>query len=324
MNEELLHIILKNFKGEVGDTDVLKIEEWKKASPENLELYQDYYKIWSKTGSLEYKIETNPDEAWLKFKQKTSHSPISKKRKINIVHILSSIAAIIVVLIGITGYFKHIREEKLIEVYSYNETKEIVLPDNSKVFLNINSKISYPEEFSQKTRKVFFEGEAFFEITKNPEKKFVINTKNSVTEVLGTSFNLRAITNENITEVAVFSGKVSFSFVTDQSKVILVKGEKGVLDIMKKKLIKMTVSDDRMYAWKDRRLFFSNDSLKNILPIIEWYFNVKIKVNSPELLDRTFTGQFDDPKLSEILDILCVTLNAEYSKEDKMILLSSK
>ncbi|MCR6718728.1 MAG: FecR family protein [Chitinophagaceae bacterium] len=92
----------------------------------------------------------------------------------------------------------------------------IALADGSKVWLNADSKIQYPARFTGNTREVFLNGEAFFDIEKNPEKPFIIHLTNGTIRVLGTSFNVKAYDGETIVETSVATGKVAFIPQTPQ------------------------------------------------------------------------------------------------------------
>jgi ferric-dicitrate binding protein FerR (iron transport regulator) len=86
----------------------------------------------------------------------------------------------------------------------------ITLPEGSKIWLNADSKLSYPVAFNDKTREVYLRGEAFFDIRKNPDKPFIIHLANGTIHVLGTSFNVRAYDDEDKIETSVSTGKVAF------------------------------------------------------------------------------------------------------------------
>ena len=86
----------------------------------------------------------------------------------------------------------------------------IELADGSKIWLNADSKVQYPALFNGSTREVYLNGEAFFDIAKNPSKPFIIHLSNGTVRVLGTSFNIKAYDNEPVVETSVATGKVAF------------------------------------------------------------------------------------------------------------------
>lgn len=134
-----------------------------------------------------------------------------------------------------------------------NGSLDIFLPDSTHVWLNKDSKISYTEDFNSDERRVILSGEAFFDVTRNEEKPFVVQTGNSETRVLGTSFNVRAYDDEETIEVSVESGKVKFSsnVNADNESVFLRRNERSVFDKETNELAKELRFEYEQLAWRD-------------------------------------------------------------------------
>lgn len=205
-----------------------------------------------------------------------------------------------------------------------NTTRAIyktILPDSSSVWLSPGAKISYPKVFEGQTRQVTMTGECFFEVTKNPEKPFVINSNAIITKVLGTSFRVRDTKGSNYAEVSVVTGKVSVSISNPNennlpqkdSEIMVYPHQKitYVRDQLKLKSQKETKKSS-VNIWHRINLSFENVPLKAIVPILNAKYSTKIKVGDDELNSYMLTADFEGFNLPEILEALKKSLNINY------------
>src|SRR5690606_36229691 len=98
---------------------------------------------------------------------------------------------------------------------------QVSLPDGTKVWLNADSKLYYPRAFSGNTRTVQMEGEAYFEVAKDEQKPFIVQTNRQKVEVLGTHFNVNAYSEEPISAVSLLEGKVKVSLANQAERTLL-------------------------------------------------------------------------------------------------------
>ncbi|MES2731314.1 MAG: FecR domain-containing protein [Bacteroidota bacterium] len=243
------------------------------------------------------------------------------------------IAATILLVLGAIFWVKFYFSDSqpLMLTQTALETKRVVyLPDSSKVYLNKHSELKYATGFSDGKRVVNLIGEAFFEVRKDAGKPFVIYSQNAQTEVLGTSFNVRAYPQEARVQVLVVTGKVAFSAREGQinaaatpTKVYLTPGTQGELTA-KNTLTQSAIKDPNGMAWKNEKLSFNNTPLPQVAAALERYFEVKVQVDSPQLLKCRFTGSYENPDIQEILKVLKVSLNLSYTTEKDMYILSGE
>ena len=164
-------------------------------------------------------------------------------------------------------------------------------------------------------------GECFFEVTKNPEKPFVINSNAIITKVLGTSFRVRDTKGSNYAEVSVVTGKVSVSISNPNgnnlpqkdSEIMVYPHQKitYVRDQLKLKSQKETKKSS-VNIWHRINLSFENVPLKAIVPILNAKYSTKIKVGDDELNSYMLTADFEGFNLPEILEALKKSLNIRY------------
>ena len=189
------------------------------------------------------------------------------------------------------------------------------LSDGTKVWLNSKSSLKYPVEFSAHKRTVTLEGEAYFEVAKNPNSPFTVKTKSGNVTVLGTHFNVSSYTEDQVFAATLAEGKVKVSTANDSEKasVILTPGQQARI-YHKNEEIKVAEVDPVAYtAWKDGRFYFENESLKSILAKMSRWYNFNVKFENKSLEQIKFTGiVLKQEPIDHLLDIISKTSNVKY------------
>lgn len=199
---------------------------------------------------------------------------------------------------------------------------QIILPDGTKVYLNSESALIYPDQFTQSKREVVLSGEAYFDVAHDTLNPFSVKAKNTITTALGTSFNVQAFEDENI-KVALVSGKVRVtSGDEDMSNYILNPGEKVVLNLNNEKAFVTNFNVLSETGWKDGLLTFSNSSFTEFKIIIERWFGVEVEVNGKPQSQWNIDGQFDNESLEEILKSVRYTHDVNFEINGKKIKIS--
>jgi transmembrane sensor len=191
----------------------------------------------------------------------------------------------------------------------------ILLPDSSVVYLGAGSTLSFPSKFAANVRAISLRGEAFFEVTKNPKRPFIIHTGNIVTRVLGTSFKVDAFLNQPVS-VLVSTGKVRVD--REVNKVlhpiaVLLPGQSVVWNekTSQRQLGSTPIKD--ILDWKNGKLVFRKTKLADIAAILERTYNVAIQINSPQLANRQIRVNLTtDIPVSKLVKILSVAGNFNY------------
>lgn len=193
------------------------------------------------------------------------------------------------------------------------QRSRVVLPDSSEVFLGAGSKLKFPERFASKTREISLEGEAFFQVTKNPNKPFIIHTGTVQTRVLGTSFRIEAFKGAPLT-VSVATGKVRVDdYANHQMKslAVLLPGQK--ISYAFAKTLLGLVDIDEVKDWKDGRLVFRKASLREITATLERWYNVKFEYqNGPKSKEEISVVLQGNEPLAKLMKILSATGHFKY------------
>lgn len=169
----------------------------------------------------------------------------------------------------------------------------LTLADGTEVWLNAETEIRYPVQFSGDKRVVYLDGEAYFTVKSNKDKPFeVISTHASVT-VLGTQFNLRAYPDEPVVATTLVCGSVIMQSEKYKQQVKLVPGEQGTLDKTTCSLAKQEVNTYLYTAWKDGRFAFRDARLEDLFNILTRWYDLSVFYLNPEAKDIRFTGDLN-------------------------------
>ena len=198
-----------------------------------------------------------------------------------------------------------------------------MLKDGSKITLNSNSSLEFPEMFSDSLRKVILYGEAFFEVAKDAERPFTVIAGNVSTVALGTSFNIRNDTSENKTTVSLASGKVLVqNRKKDEFNIYLTPGEELDYHAPTKTYTKNQFDYQEKIAWKDGILYFGEDNIDTIVSKLEQWYGVSIELKNRPEEEWYFAGAFKDQSLENVLAGMAYSKDFEFSIEGKKVVLT--
>lgn len=246
---------------------------------------------------------------------------------------LSYAAVLTLISLGLLSYRTlQLKKTPALEAFAMHEVTNpngqrarIVLPDSSIVFLGAGSQLKFPEKFANHTREIFLTGAAFFQVTKNPKKPFIIHTGDLQTQVLGTSFKIEAFASLPLT-VAVATGKVRVDHLRQgklESLAVLTPGQQILYN--GNHAIQTAVNIDEVRSWKDARLTFHHRKLKDITTELERWYNVKFnyKQASKSTEEISVVLQVDVP-LNKIMKVLSATGHFQYQIVDRTINIKSQ
>lgn len=195
----------------------------------------------------------------------------------------------------------------------------MVLADGTKVWLNAATRLKYPVAFGEKHRKVFLEGEAYFEVAKDAERMFVVETALARVKVLGTSFDVCAYEDDDKVFTTLEKGCVEME-KADNSELIRMSPGEQVCLVEGKKMIKYEVETALFTSWRSGRLVFKNMSLEDLMRNISRWYDVDVKFGRENLKKIVFTGDVKRYKdLNEVLEFIGLTSEARFMIEDGMI-----
>lgn len=319
MNDDLL---VKYLVGETDANESATVEIWLKADEKNLNYYKGFKKIWEDSLVLaDQKTTVDENAAWKRFQNRIHENDVPvhtlKKSSMNWLRIAASI--LLISTLGWLGYsyFENKSANTLIEIKTANTTLNDTLPDGTTVTLNKNSSLSYTNKFKGKTRPVTLKGEAFFYVSPDKTKPFIITVNDVTVQVVGTSFNVK---NKNgKTTVDVETGIVKVSKNKDQ--VELRHGEKVVIADQQSHLLK-SVSKGKLYNYyRNNELVCEETPLQELVDALNEIYDANIIIKKTALQKKPITTVFKDQSLDEILEVIQETFLIDIERKNNQIIL---
>lgn len=288
--------------GNVSAEEKEKVEIWIRQSEEHYKIAQQIQLIYLASDTIAIMDQVNTDNALDKVDGRIRRSQLKTlfmwgQRVAAILFIPLLAVYLLEVLIP------EKRDIRMLEVRTNpGMTTSLTLPDGTKVNLNSESSLVYPETFDGDFRSVRLEGEAFFEVVKNPEKRFVVTTPhNARVEVLGTSFNMEAFKWDSIVSTTLISGKVAF--ISRSGQVNMKPGEKLVYNIQADRASIYQTNGEAEISWKNGMIIFRKTPFEEALRMLTKRFNVDFVVSNNKYVKDFYTGSFTNHRLEQILDI---------------------
>lgn len=213
--------------------------------------------------------------------------------------------------------------------------QKITLVDGSLVILKPGSSVVYDKNFNRKKRELHLHGEAFFEVTKNPRKPFIVHAGKLVAEVLGTSFNIKNAEDSNNVVVDVVTGKVSVyaekksvaasNSASENPGVVLTPNQRVKYLSAENRMVKSIVESPKFVISKSevQKLTFMDAPIAEVFDAIEKAYGLEIIYDEVVMHDCTMTTSLDEENLHDKLSIICKLLNASYKMVDAQIVISS-
>ncbi|WP_020529085.1 FecR family protein [Flexithrix dorotheae] len=267
----------------------------------------------------------------IKIQNETEVKPAEKVKKLRWNN-FSRIAASIALIISAIGFYFIIslsdNSENLVKLENnLQRAKTVLLSDGSSIILSPNSSLEYAQTFNQTNREVHLKGEAFFEISKNPQKPFVVYTAHLATRVVGTSFSISAGENSDKTSVSVVTGKVAVVTGNESSAILenfqsgeLLGENEGIVFHEKgSALERFTFSKHPMGL-----LNFENAPILEVFNILEKNYGVDIKVDETKLESCSLNASLIDMPLQKKIDLICIAINYQYKIEGNIITLKGE
>ena len=295
-------------EGVATEEERLQVEMWMSESDENRRMAKQIHALYLATDTVNVMKKVDTEKALLKVKSRMSGN---RHKRTMWWQWTQRAAAILFIplLVALMLQYWGGNEQELAQIMEVKTNPgmmtSLTLPDGTLVYLNSESTLSYPSRFDNDTRNVTLQGEAYFEVAKNPEKKFIVSTSHqSQIEVLGTHFNVEAYEKEARISATLVEGKIGFIYKSNDvsKKVLMDPGQKLVYDSKDNKVQLYATSGESEIAWKEGKIIFRNTPLEEGLRMLEKRYNVEFIIKNDRLKGDSFTGTFTNQRLERILE----------------------
>lgn len=327
------NLLLQYLLGNADDITRNSVESWLDADSRNRKHLDQLEALWLETGKIDPPpLTVDLPAAWDRLSARIDkHEAAGAETKmksagIRYLKYAMSIAALILLVFGVYMVVKVLAvKEKEIRIAAADKILQQTLPDSSQVTLNTKSALDYPEHFKGKDRALKLTGEAFFEVSHDPSKPFVVDAGIARVKVLGTMFNVSAYPGKDV-EVTVTEGRVLLFTISpgngDTSSVLL---EAGMSGIMKQGASKPEIlqkpSPARLF-WVSHTLDFNGTPLSEVFKLLEQYYAVKISVSDTGILNCRLTATFTGDPVNRIMNVIAESFGMKLSVKDNTYFLS--
>jgi transmembrane sensor len=270
--------------------------------------------IMKKWNDLKYtdKDIIDIDKAWEKLNGRIEAEktviPLSVQRRA-FFQTFARIAAMVIIVAGMGWLvFEVAAPEQMTITSSADERNiEVLLADGSRIYLNRDSKLTYPEKFGRNNRKVSLEGEAFFDIAPDALKPFIIDAGKATVRVLGTSFNVMTDNGYNEVEVFVASGKVLLTSADGEQSETL--DPEYVGKVSPESSSQALNTNVNYLSWHTDMLVYDGERLEVVFEDLRRTFDIAITAGDPAINDYRLTSPFERQPHDTIIKLICTTFN---------------
>lgn len=305
---DIEELLTKYFEGNTTPSENERIEAWLHEDKEHLRIARQLDMLYLAVDTQRVSTQIDTEKALSKVKSQTKvRRNLSWWGWTQRMAAMLSIPLLIGVLVLYQDRQQPVAAAQMVEIKTNaGMTTSILLPDSTVVHLNSESSLRYPTFFSGETRQVELKGEAYFDVTHDAKKRFIVSTPHqSQVEVYGTSFNVEAYDNGSPISTTLINGSVGFTYQSPKGKF-----QKSILSPKQKLVYAPQTGEIKCYAtsgeseisWKDGKLIFNNTPLDEVLHMLSKRFNVEFVLSNPSLKDGSFTGTFTHQRLERIME----------------------
>lgn len=367
MKKDLTHIdqklLILYLLDEISQQGRAKVEAWLAESEENRAHFESFRKTWEAAATVEaVAVAFDTNRAWDKVSGRIGRSedvkdvmgvtdvtggrdaylrPVSPNGK-NVKRVMNfriggltqwfiwAAAALLVLGIISVLFVRNLQtsqETGMVTLASVAAPVQDTLNDGTAVVLNGKTTLTVPKKFELHKRSVKLSGEAFFQVTHDSARPFVINAGIGQVKVLGTSFHVRAFPDADL-EVYVESGRVELSATdsarSDSPKIVLKAGERGMIRMGTNSIVKPAeIGPDELF-WANRKLIFQETKLSLVFDLLKKHYDADIEVKDTAILNCLLSATFTDEPVEQILEVVAASFELKVSREKEKFIVNGK
>jgi len=331
------------FAGELSEAETTRLREWIDADPARATLVAELRSLWERVG--------RPHGAWdaaaaLQRIKQADAPPlhIVERGTGGEDHVVErgmegearrrwhawAAAALVVLTAGAASWFtigKWLRARDASPPMAQLATRrgqsaELLLSDGTRVTLGVASRLRYPVRYASRSRDLYLDGEAYFQVVHDPGRPFRVHTDRGIAEDLGTAFAIRAYHDKPL-EVVVAEGAVvlrTTGAAAAADSLVLEQADVGRIDIDGQLSHSANVDLDDYLGWRQGRLVFRDTPLRDVVDRLARWYNLDLQLGDSTIGDRPFTASFDREPVARVLDVLAVTLRVRYERRGSLML----
>lgn len=322
------HLIIAYLEGTLTSEETDAFFVWLELKPENKKLFFDIKDIRDKT--LFSNEPFDPIRSWEVFVDKHTFSKHNYMLISRTKTILSYAAVLLFAVLSSALYFKIQISESEEQTISFNTGENrindiVSLPDGSSVNLISGTKLSIKNDYGNKKRIVYLEGEAFFKVAKQTDKPFIVKINGQEIEALGTMFSVKAYPNDSLCVTTLLEGSVRLSSEKQEKEITLKPNDQMVYNRDKGCAEVCVVDAEALTSWTTGKYYFPQQNFSDIVKRLKELYGVDIVINSDEIRNTQVSGTFQaEQSIYEIMDIFACAMPIQYTVEKRKISINKK
>ena len=279
--------------------------------------------VWEESGNLQPGNDLEREKYKREARQllkRIEHKKRTWFRRASVVAV--GTAAVIAIIIGSVNFFRYMNAQQvtLAEITtSFGEKRQVTLPDGTLLVLNSCSQVRYPDRFVGDLREVELEGEGYFRVARNEKMPFIVRTKRLDVQVLGTRFDVKSYSTDEIVSVSVESGKVQVDL--PEAMMRLLPDEQFVMDKTKGEFQKRNEDARLSTVWIKGGLYFNRTPIRTVVNELVRMYNRTIEFAPGAEYDDYIYGEHDNKSLEAVLKSIQYSTDIKYRIENDKIVL---
>jgi ferric-dicitrate binding protein FerR (iron transport regulator) len=325
--EELYLLIARYLARQTSSDENAQLATWVAQSPENERTFEQLKTVWQASQMPAAPAATAAAlrrvQARLTLSTVAQPQPPVRRWRLRLARPYQLAAVLVLLVSALAGTYFYARPAPALAYQLYRapagQPQRLHLADGSVVTLAPQSQLRYPAHFGGASREVYLEGEAFFEVSKDPRRPFRVHSGAWVTQVLGTKFNVSAVPGARHLAVSLVEGKVQ---VTDkQDKYLLTPGQQLRADVATGRIYRQAFDHQQVLAWRRNQLVFKNEKLADVANQLERRYGVKLVFADTATAEVRLWATFDNEPLPRVLSALRQAGGLAYHREGQVIYL---
>lgn len=326
-SERYIELMERYLRHEATSEEKEELSQWIETAQMKSTFGEVYRERWN-AASLELDDATR-DEMWQALSQqiKAEHSA-GRRRVLKTVYRVAAVILLpIVVFLAVVAYYEGGKSDADNTPFSFvvdsGQKASMTLPDGTKVWLNSATKLSYYPSYNRDDRRVYLNGEAYFEVAKNPDKKFVVSCQGVEIEALGTTFDVKGYDDDAKISTSLLEGAVKVSY--EGQSVLLAPQEEVSFDKEMQLFAKSSIADCRQVDfWRRNILYFRSATLAEIAKTMERLYGISVVFESEELKNISFSGSIRNNSLTNAFYIISLTYPLTYEIDRDVVKIGLK
>ncbi|MDL2305251.1 DUF4974 domain-containing protein [Bacteroides sp. OttesenSCG-928-D19] len=309
----------KYLKKEATGEEIKLLARWM-MQEETFEEFDSYCEERWHTQTEQIDTQTE-QEMW-----KAISTKIEKKKKkqfhLNPLFYRIAVSILLPICVGLGAYIAFTHKAATIDTFEVmadrGQKSSVVLPDGTKVWINSATRLKYQPHKNE--RRVALEGEAYFEVAKDPKKKFIVNCHELNVEALGTAFNVKGYPTDDFVTVALLEGSVKV--YNHENTAILNPNQQVSFLKTANTFVRSDINDEReIDFWRRNILYFRSASLEEIAKTLERMYGITVEFDNQELKQIPYSGSIRNSSLNNVLHIISLTYSITYEINNDVITL---